>query len=293
MKIHLWAWRCMQKVSSQSVDRELENLRAYLRSSSPSRRLTAERLSRLAALVLGRNEMSYAEALEALEFPPGSRPTADEVRRTFGQLSLKAHPDRGGNEEAFKYLNNAKDVLMSEPADTSLEDVDEDRTARAGMEALHAAMKPMGKKPHWWVPSHNFVLNQALFGWNGWYFTVLPMWADKKGYRPAKNGRPEGIVLHPAWHFAKGAEWGEMSPDLVERIVGIAKKQKEIKASVKEEIKWLETKFSIKVPDAVEAKIVANSEKVAIRRIDVNRLRVKDELWPFDGSKPIPLGSFD
>lgn len=280
----------MQKCSSRTVDRELRAILAYLHGASPSRRRTAERLSRLAALVLGRNEISYPEALEMFGLPPGSTPTSDEVNQLFRQLSRKMHPDVGGDTATFQRLNNAKERLLEEPQGTSIDDLeDEDRVAKAGLEALHEAMKPLGKKPHWWIPSHNFCLNQALFAWNGWFFTILPLWPDKKAYRPAQYGRPEGIVLHPAWRSVRDAQWSQMSPDLVERLVGVAKKQKTIKESAKHEIQWIETKFGIKVPPEVENAILKKIEAVAIRRIDVNTLRIKDELWPLEGGKPIPL----
>lgn len=280
----------MQKCSSRTVDRELRSILAYLHGASPSRQLTAERLLRLAALVLGRNEISYPEALEMFGLPPGATPSSDEVNQLFRQLSRKMHPDAGGDTATFQRLNNAKERLLEEPQGTSIDDLDhEDRVSKAGLEALHEAMKPLGKKPHWWIPSHNFCLNQALFGWNGWYFTILPFRPDMRAYRPAQYGRPEGIVLHPSWNSVRGAEWSQMSPDVVERLVGVAKKQKTIKESAKHEIHWIETKFGIKVPPAVESAILKKIDAVAVRRIDVNRLRTKDELWPFDGGKPIPL----
>jgi len=39
--------------------------------------------------------------------------SADEVNKTFRQLSLKHHPDRGGSEEKFKELSNVRDHLTT------------------------------------------------------------------------------------------------------------------------------------------------------------------------------------
>ncbi len=37
--------------------------------------------------------------------------SSDEIRKAFRKLSLKHHPDRGGNEEEFKKLNRAFEIL--------------------------------------------------------------------------------------------------------------------------------------------------------------------------------------
>ena len=37
--------------------------------------------------------------------------TKDDIRKAWRKLSLKHHPDRGGNEEEFKKLNRAFEVL--------------------------------------------------------------------------------------------------------------------------------------------------------------------------------------
>ena len=39
--------------------------------------------------------------------------SADEVRKTFRQLSLKHHPDRGGSEDCFKELSSVRDHLIT------------------------------------------------------------------------------------------------------------------------------------------------------------------------------------
>jgi hypothetical protein len=44
----------------------------------------------------------------------GTRDSADkDVRRAYRQVSRRAHPDHGGNEEHQKSLNNAYDVCQA------------------------------------------------------------------------------------------------------------------------------------------------------------------------------------
>jgi DnaJ family protein A protein 1/DnaJ family protein A protein 2 len=40
--------------------------------------------------------------------------TPDEIAKAYKMLSLKYHPDRGGDEEMFKKISHAKEVLMNE-----------------------------------------------------------------------------------------------------------------------------------------------------------------------------------
>ena len=35
----------------------------------------------------------------------------DQIKKAFRKLSLKHHPDRGGNEEEFKKINRAFQIL--------------------------------------------------------------------------------------------------------------------------------------------------------------------------------------
>ena len=41
----------------------------------------------------------------------GKNATADEIRKSYRKLSLKHHPDRGGNAEEFKKINEAFQTL--------------------------------------------------------------------------------------------------------------------------------------------------------------------------------------
>lgn len=295
--IHLCCRLGMKRFSSLHLDRELRDILAYLRGPEPSRNLTAERLSRLAFLVKAREDMSRTEALLIIGLKPSDTPSEEEIQEAYRKKVFKyrMHPDLGGSHEAMVELNIARDILIGKrtpDVGTSVEDVAEDLESKA-VEILDKEMKPLGKKPYRWIPTHNFALNRALFGWNAWHFTILPFMAHAKAYRPAKRGKPEGIVLHPNWASYKDAEWGSLTPEIAERIISTAKKLPSIKEAVQLELKWIETKFGIDIPSGVKSKILNEAEKVAKRRIDVDRLRIKDELWPFDGGKPIKLGTFD
>lgn len=220
----------------------------------------------------------------------------DQELRNLQAYLRGPEPQRSHTAERLARLASlvqGRDFVGAEDVGTSDEDVMGDSEDKA-IEILDKVMAPLGKKPYRWIPSHNFALNRALMAWNAWHFTVLPLLnARLRAYRPARNGKPEGIVLHPIWRPFNNTDWAVMTPDFAEKLVQIAKKAPSIKDSVKNELKWIETTFKIDIPSEVKNKIIAGSEKVAKRRIDVDRLRVKDELWPFDGSKPIPLGLFD
>jgi curved DNA-binding protein CbpA len=49
-----------------------------------------------------------------LGFPPGSSPSAAEIRRKRKQLAAIYHPDAGGNTEAMRRVNAAADELLAE-----------------------------------------------------------------------------------------------------------------------------------------------------------------------------------
>ena len=50
------------------------------------------------------------EYWKTLGVRPGSQ-DKDELKKTYRRLALKHHPDRGGNEEQFKQINEAYEVL--------------------------------------------------------------------------------------------------------------------------------------------------------------------------------------
>ena len=143
----------------------------------------------------------------------------------------------------------------------------------------------------WWDPAHNYVVNGALLALTGWVFTIMPFRAGKTAYRPASDRFPEGIVIDPNWTpDDKDGPWTAKVADI---FVRYAKTRPSVQDTVRDELAGIERHFTISIPSALKAKLIAESPKVALRRWGVDRLRRKKILMPFDGSKPIQLGSWD
>jgi len=67
------------------------------------RRRIAEDLLRIA--------MSVSEALRVLELPTSRKPTDEQIKKKYRELAFKNHPDRGGDSETMKLINDAHDTL--------------------------------------------------------------------------------------------------------------------------------------------------------------------------------------
>lgn len=147
------------------------------------------------------------------------------------------------------------------------------------------------KNHGWWSPPHNYVVNGALMNLNGWVFTILPFRASKTAYRPASSSLPEGIVIDPNWASdGKDTPW---TPKAAEAFAKYAKAQPTVPDTIRRELSDIERHFGIQIPSALQAILVNDSLKVAKRRWGVDRMGRKKILMPFDGSKPIKLGSWD
>lgn len=204
----------------------------------------------------------------------------------------------GFRESSEKLFHSANAMGMEHLAEeTTMED-----DATAATKKLDAELKspPKGKGRAWWDEPKNYLINMTLMGTlNDWRFTILPLHAAKMGYRPANPERnmPEGIVIDPGWTTQRGDPVGgqsaiDPSPKNVEYLIGYAKSQPTVQDTVKDEIRWLESKFGIKVPAELESKLVKDAPKIAARRWGINRLRAKKILMPFDGSKSIELSAW-
>lgn len=146
-------------------------------------------------------------------------------------------------------------------------------------------------KHGWWSPPNNYVVNGSLMALNGWVFTILPFRANLTAYRPAGDRFPEGIVIDPNWASdGKDAPWTGKAAEVFARY---AKAQPSVPDTVRKELTSIERHFKIEIPASVQAKLVGDSLKVAQRRWGVDRLRRKKILIPFDGGKPVQLGSWD
>jgi curved DNA-binding protein CbpA len=250
--------------------------------------------------------MSMEDAYKVLGLSPGA--SKEEINKAYRAKVFETHPDRGGDPTKMVEVNVAKDILDNkqapsrsgpsyEPSYTYNEPEDEDdkwAEEKRATEVLDKEGVKDKKKNHWWVPPHNFMINRAMMEWNFWSFTILPFFPDKRSYRPAKNGKPEGIVIHPIWDSVRELRGLRMlTVPLAEKLIAHAKGQPTVHDTVKEELHWIEEKFSISIPEAIKARLVTEAPKIAARRMSVDRLRVKSTLVPLDGSKPIDLGSWD
>jgi hypothetical protein len=162
------------------------------------------------------------------------------------------------------------------------------------LEILDKEMTPVGKRRRmWWMEgAHNFLLNQTLMGTvNPWIFSILPMRGAKGGYREAKSSTPEGIVLKPLWIPFKNDSY-PLTPKVAELFVKMGKAHVGLKAFASKQLDDIEKAHHIQIPNDLRTKILSGIEKVAKRRVEVDRLKVKDELWPLDGGKPIALSAW-
>lgn len=150
------------------------------------------------------------------------------------------------------------------------------------------------KRNGWWDPPKNLAINSAIMGINLWNFSLLPFRPLKKAYRAAGDRFPEGIVIHPNWHPLNDKTYPDDNIEIVQKMIEMVKGfSVTLPEMVVQEMRWIETKFGVKVPDAIEAKLKMEIVKIATRRWSANRLKTKDTLIPFDGSKAIELGVFD
>lgn len=146
----------------------------------------------------------------------------------------------------------------------------------------------------WWDPPKNIAINSALMGLNLWTFSLLPFRPERRAYRAKSDRHPEGIVLHPGWHPLNNKTYPDSDMEIIERMISTVKGfGVTLQDTVTEQVKWIETKFGIKVPPEIEATLKSGVVKVATRKWGINQLKSRDTLIPFDGSKPIELGAFD
>lgn len=190
-------------------------------------------------------------------------------------------------------VNRAFDFLMdSQSGDSSYDhrDPDSGQENFRPEDVLNRELEPFPKKHAWWAPGKNLAVNVTLMGGvNLWHFSIIPQFY-RDIHRPARNGKPEGIVIDPGWHSTDNHTISNPTPDIMYRCCKAAKEAESVGEAVKRQLKAIETKFSIQIPAAVESKLVKEADKVAKRRWGVDRLRARKILVPFDGSKAIELG---
>lgn len=118
-------------------------------------------------------------------------------------------------------------------------------------------------KGGWWDPPKNYTINRAIMGLNTWRYTILPLFASRGGaYHPASESFPEGIVIDPSWRPVgqndptKGNTVPD-TPQVAEILIRVAKSARDITETVKLELRWIEQKHGVKIPSAIESKLVA------------------------------------
>lgn len=150
------------------------------------------------------------------------------------------------------------------------------------------------KKNGWWDPPKNMAINSALMGLNLWKFTLLPFRAHLRAYHAATERLPEGIVIHPNWDSVNNDLYADDDLSVAEVLIRVVKSTGQtLQEMVTAEIKWIETKFHVQVPEFIPTKLRTEIQKIATRRWGADRLRLRDTLIPFDGSKSVELGAFD
>lgn len=188
-----------------------------------------------------------------------------------------------GYEDALITQNVAYRYAYAKKADIS-----------AVFELFDKELTKFPKKIGWWDPPKNLAINSALMGINLWTFTILPFHSEKRAYHPKTDRLQEGVVLHPNWDPFNQNLYPDDNLELATKLVKLVKTfNQTLQEVVVQELKWIETKFGVQIPDFIGAKLKVEIQKIAARRWSANRLRVKDILIPFDGSKAIELGMFD
>lgn len=141
----------------------------------------------------------------------------------------------------------------------------------------------------WWAPPRNLVAHKGRHGWGFWSFTILPLFANRCAFREDLNG----IVIRPAWRLASDKRVGKMSPRLASSVADQMSRYPTLAETIGKEVAWIEGSFGVKVPDGITAGLLQDVEGQARRRWGMNKLKAKDRLIPFDGSKPRDLGPWE
>jgi hypothetical protein len=205
-------------------------------------------------------------------------------------MDLKqAHAELSGIAQELAHLPGAHDLSGQVLASSfHLAEQSEGEETDPGSEAiayLDAEMERLPKKAAWWLPPRNFLINQALLGYNFWRFTVLPLFPKKTAYREDLAG----FVIHPTWRPASDQFVRDLDPQLAQKLVGHARQAATIQETVRLELAWIEREFSIRIPEDLQGKVIKDALPTAKRRWGVDRLRIKNRLIPLDGSAPQDL----
>jgi len=162
------------------------------------------------------------------------------------------------------------------------------------MDTNFILFKSKGGRRGWWLPAHNLGINEPLTrGLNLWVFSILPTFPEKKAYIPEgtdPQSEPAGIVIRPMWHPYPGNKGDDVdrTEANARTLLKMAQQAEPVGQSVQKQLKWIESKFGIKIPNSIKAKISREAPKMAARRWSVNRVKTNDTFVPLDGRKPVP-----
>jgi hypothetical protein len=237
--------------------------------------------------------MAISEALSLLEIDPSAAKDPVALKTAYRGAARKNHPDVGGNAEIMKKVNEAYELLSEGGGSMADEPEEDDWSGAKATAILKEKLTPFKKGHAWWMPPYNLAINTALSTMNCWEFTILPMFAKKTAYRPASKDKPEGLVIDPNWTSVKNLDIGYDETGKLRSLIDKLPTIDTIEDTIKGEIASVEKHFNVTVPPEVRAYLLKEMPKFAVRRWGANRLRRKKILVPFDGSKPIELGSWD
>lgn len=132
--------------------------------------------------------MSWSEALVTLGFPPNSSPSQADIKEAYKQKAFDTHPDRnGGDDEPFKLVGIAYDILDGKPRPTYDRRPDDD--------VPDAPARPAYKPPESKTVKFEEAVSKAgLPAGVEWLF-VTPSQRDKSGWRGDSSGKSYRAVV--------------------------------------------------------------------------------------------------
>lgn len=149
----------------------------------------------------------------------------------------------------------------------------------------------------WWLPGQGVAVNLPMTGGlQLWRYTTLPVMVPMdRVYREAKDDDPAGILWRPSWQILRNASGDSGIPimrESLELILGYVEGYHTTGQIQAWEFDAIEKQSGVPVPEAIRQKYIKDSPKVAKRRWGVNRLKIRTNFIPFDGSKKLELNSW-
>jgi len=170
--------------------------------------------------------------------------------------------------------------------------------------ALLANFTQLPKSRMYWIPDHCVAVNYTLMGTlNLWRYSLMTSGSRVGGmikmYQAPKESSstnlryPEGIIVCPGWVLFsyQGQDSFEASPETIAALAKVVKNMQSVKIMTSKELDLLEQKAHVQIPDHIRSKLITDAPKLAVRRAGVDRLRVPNTFFYFDGRKPVDIGN--